>query len=86
MVRGELDLAFAPAFLERVRALAQHRIETLTIDLANLTFIDSAGINALNQLRIPTESHTIPFALAAVPSCAQRVLEITGMDALFTYH
>jgi anti-anti-sigma factor len=82
-VAGELDLATAPTLLRCLESVARLPIEGLTIDLAELTFLDSSGLNALNQIRLLAAERKLPFALASIPPCAQRVLEITGMEAVF---
>jgi len=84
-VRGELDLASGPALGRRVLELLSLPISWLTLDLAELTFVDSSGIAMLNYVRRTAEEHNVGFRLAAVPHQAQRVLEITAMDELFTY-
>jgi len=84
-VAGELDLVTAPAVLRQVQALACLPVEALTIDLAAVEFLDSSGLNMLNQVRLLAAERRLPFTLASVPPCAQRVLEVTEMDGLFSY-
>jgi anti-sigma B factor antagonist len=80
-VAGELDMATADDFSRAVRSgLATGAV---TIDLREVTFMDSAGVRALNtalresaeagrELRVTQEMH---------PSVVQ-VLELTGMLGL----
>jgi anti-sigma B factor antagonist len=84
-VRGELDLASGPALGRRILELLSLPITWLTVDLAELGFVDSSGIAMLNNARIAAEEHNICFQLAAIPHQAQRVLELTTMDELFTF-
>jgi anti-sigma B factor antagonist len=84
-VRGDVDLASAPALRSRLFELLCLPIERLTLDLSELDFIDSSGLQVLNDVRKHTAAHDVRFALASVPRCAQRVLEITDMDGLFDY-
>ena len=48
-IAGELDLASAPTVLRCLESVASRPIQELTIDLAELTFLDSSGLNALNH-------------------------------------
>jgi anti-sigma B factor antagonist len=85
-VSGELDLASAPALLDRLEAaldLAQGT--TVTLDLADLDFVDSSGLHALDRARILVGERAMAFALASVPDGARRVLEVSSMEQLFEY-
>ena len=78
---GELDLATADEFLRAVRsALAAGAV---IIDLREVTFMDSAGVRALNTaLRESEESgRELRVAERMHPSVVQ-VLELTGMLGL----
>ena len=83
-VRGELDIASAPALRTRLFELLCLPIDCLILDLSGLDFIDSSGLNVLNQVRTETEERHMPFSLQSVPACVQRVLEVTNMDGLFS--
>jgi anti-anti-sigma factor len=48
-------------------------------DLADVRFIDSAGIGALLSIRERTERLSVEMALTNVPAPVQRVLELTGI-------
>jgi anti-sigma B factor antagonist len=84
-VRGELDLASGPALGRRILELLSLPIEWLTLDFAELTFVDSSGVAMLNHARTAAEERNVCFQLAAVPHQAQRVLELMAMDGIFTF-
>jgi anti-sigma B factor antagonist len=83
-VRGEMDLASAPRFEREVLALIALPITTVRLELGGLDFIDSSGVNGLNRIRIAAEEHHIRLELAGVPSQTRKVLDLSGVAALFT--
>jgi len=78
---GEFDMSATfnvePA-LER--ALAQPGIRALTVDLSQLSFIDSTGIGVL--LRLNSEAQESGTELAIVPAepQVQRIFEVAGVS------
>jgi anti-anti-sigma factor len=64
------------------RLLAEDGVRRLVLNLAEVRFIDSAGIGALLSIRDRTERLSIEMALTNVPAPVQRVLELTGTAAL----
>jgi anti-sigma B factor antagonist len=73
LLRGELDLASAPALEEALR-----RVESgsgrLVVDLSELSFIDSTGIHLLLQAHLRTAGR---LSLRPGPPEVQRVLSLT---------
>jgi anti-sigma B factor antagonist len=84
-VTGDLDLATAPALSRRFAELLSLPLDSLTIDLAGVEFMDSSGLKVLNQVRVGADERSVPLALASVPRSVQVVLEATNMDGLFTF-
>ena len=76
-LEGELDAATAPAFESAMHELS--REGTVTIDLAGLAFIDSAGIRAI-MAAARVDTRRLVFA-AATRSVSQ-VLRITSIASL----
>ncbi|MFI5953371.1 STAS domain-containing protein [Cryptosporangium sp. NPDC051539] len=56
---------------------------TLTVDLADVSFLDSTGLGVLVTLWHEARNVGGKFQVARPSSAAGRVLEITGVDALF---
>jgi anti-sigma B factor antagonist len=80
-VGGELDLATAEQFTTTVRAaLAEGAVR---IDLAEVSFMDSAGVRALNTaLREAAEKgHELVVSKRMQPAVVQ-ILDLTGMSGL----
>jgi anti-anti-sigma factor len=77
---GELDLETVAELRMHARAeLAAGRCRTLTIDMSELTFVDSSGIGLLVELRQMAAGSGLTFELANVPPRPARVIEIAGL-------
>ncbi|GHJ52897.1 hypothetical protein Nm8I071_22040 [Nonomuraea sp. TT08I-71] len=82
---GELDMASADAFQERVQqALASDRPEQLIIDLAALTFCDSTGIRALVDARAAVLACEVAFQVVNPRGVTHRVMRVTGVLDVLT--
>jgi anti-sigma B factor antagonist len=82
-VTGELDIANVGELATAVHeALAGGDV---TIDLRELTFMDSAGVQTLNTaLREATEAGRDMRVVAAMQPAVAQILELTGMMGLLT--
>ena len=82
-VVGELDLATAPQLRELLVALVAGGSRHVTLDLADLAFIDSTGLKVfvagLERLRDCGGD----LALRSPSPAALRVFEITGLTTMF---
>ncbi|MFJ9611477.1 STAS domain-containing protein [Kitasatospora sp. NPDC101176] len=65
------------------RAVAD-RPARLVVDMSALTFCDSTLVNALLKIRVSARAAGVELVLAAPPPQARRLLEITGVDEIFT--
>ena len=83
-VVGELDCHTAPRLRSTLLALVEDGVREVTLDLAGTSFVDSTGLSVLvgglKRLRelggdMVLESPTKPVL---------RVLELTGLDTVFT--
>jgi anti-sigma B factor antagonist len=84
VVAGELDLASAPQLQREVLALLALPVNTVALDLDALTFMDSSGLNVLNQVRNAAEDRGIKLTLCNVRHPVRQVLDVTRMTELFT--
>ena len=74
---GELDLATAPLLKEALVDLGSER--DVHLDLALLTFLDSAGLHAIVALAQSLDgNHSV--VLVNPSTAVRRCLEITGID------
>jgi anti-anti-sigma factor len=77
-MRGELDIAVAPALLPRVPDLVAGA-PGVVLDLTAVTFLDSAGVRLVDRLARESGRLGVPFAVVAAPGTTPaRVLDIVG--------
>lgn len=82
---GELDLATADgveAELERVEA---SDAASIVLDLSGLTFMDSTGVRLLIQAYARSRADADRLTLLRGPAAVQRVMELSGVDALLPF-
>src|SRR3954465_610989 len=60
---GELDLAAAPALQRELLALVDRPVPALTLDLGEVTFLDSSGLGALYRTRQAADERDVPLRL-----------------------
>ena len=82
---GEIDLANATDYLGEAREMiAECDMDScFTIDLSEVTFMDSTGLGMLVDVRKVATDVGIELRLAGTPWCVSRLLEITGLDDHF---
>ena len=82
---GEMDLASVDGLDREVRDLRRAGFDQVTIDLRDVTFIDSTGLRVLLSLRNDAARDGHHLALVpAVPS-VQRIFDLTGTRGLFDW-
>jgi anti-anti-sigma factor len=75
---GELDAHAAQSFDRAVDEIAGDALESLAIDLGNVSFIDSSGLRSLIRARKSLAPESRVRLLSPQPG-ALRLLEITGL-------
>jgi anti-anti-sigma factor len=82
-VGGEIDLANVGVVEEQIAEAITNQVTAVTIDLAELAYIDSAGLHVLFSLVARLEVLQIELHVH-VPrgSLARRVLELSGFGTL----
>jgi anti-sigma B factor antagonist len=76
---GELDMAAAFRLEPELdRLLAPGEVRRLVLDLAELTFIDSAGLGALLAIHDRAQELDIEFLLANPSDPVRRILDLSG--------
>jgi anti-sigma B factor antagonist len=78
-LKGELDMASAPELEGRVEQAFSQSASELVLDLTQLEFIDSSGLNAILNVRTLCREHTCDFALTPGARPVQRLFEITRL-------
>lgn len=79
---GEIDVATAPQIEDRLLALIDAG-GAVTLDLNDVTFIDSSGLRALVTARQKADERSVEFSLAGRSAAVDRLLEVTGLDSVF---
>jgi anti-sigma B factor antagonist len=80
-LRGDLDFQTASEHAEALQAVTDLR-ERVVVDLAELQFIDSAGLRFLVVL---ASMHDGPMRLENAPPAIARVVEMTGLAGMFAF-
>lgn len=80
---GDLDLANAPLVRDELIRMLDEGLTGLTIDLRDLTFLDSTGIAALVVVRKHALELGAEFAVHSPRTVVGHVLHACGVDELF---
>ena len=78
-VRGEVDLATAPALRSAITRVVRTEQELLVIDLMAVTFLSSAGLLVLVEA---TEAGSPEVRVVAAGRVTHRPICLTGLDAI----
>jgi len=82
-LRGELDIATADQAYAYLRDLVDSQHGPVTIDLADLTFCDAAGLGVLARAAAHARRSGHSLTLTAPRPSLLRIMRITGMDEAF---
>ena len=82
-VRGELDRASARLLADELGELLREGMCRLTVDLAEVTFIDSTGLATLVSALRAARERGGDVVLRAPRRCVRKVLAISGADRFF---
>ncbi|MFJ7244964.1 STAS domain-containing protein [Kitasatospora sp. NPDC098652] len=83
---GDLDIETLAPARSTLDQLVEQRPPLLVVDLAQVGFCDSSGLNLLLQTRLSAAAADVDFRLAAPSVTVQRLLELTCTDAVFSLH
>ena len=85
-VRGELDMNTTKTLIEHLDRALDNAITSLTLDLRELTFMDSSGVQLLIELNDRSRTQSWRLALLApTTEAAALVLHVTGVDAALPF-
>jgi anti-sigma B factor antagonist len=76
---GEIDSTSAPVLRDRIEALLDAGVEEITIDLAGVTFLDSAGLCVLAAAYRRSSAEHRRIRVLASSRAVIRPLQITGL-------
>ena len=83
-LRGELDIAAEGELAAGLGLVLAPPTQVLTVDLRELSFLDSTGLRALVQLRTRCEAHGCRLLLIPGGPTVRRAFDVSGLTAHFT--
>jgi anti-anti-sigma factor len=83
-VEGELDMSSSAELKRRVESALRVGRNSIVIDLADVTHMDSTGLAALIAAHQLTEERRGRLALVITSEAVRRTVEVRGLDRLFT--
>jgi anti-anti-sigma factor len=84
---GEIDLANAETVEEQISAAVSCERTAVSVDLTNLTYMDSVGIKLLFDLASDLQkSHIVLELIAPFETPTRRLIEFSVIDSLVTLH
>jgi anti-sigma B factor antagonist len=85
-VRGEVDAATAPLLEEALDAAIRDSTGVFVLDLADVAFLDSGGLNVLLRARALLGREDRAIVLVCPRGPVRRVLELAGIADLFALY
>ena len=82
-VRGEVDLGTAPALTAALDTAIRASLGAFVIDLGDVTFLDSSGMNVLLRARASLGREDRDLVIVCPPGAPRRIFELTGIADLF---
>ena len=83
VVVGEIDLATSDAFYDQLRVLVAAAHSPAFVDLSEVSFIDSSGLNALVRASRVADGAGASLVLLAPSRAVRRVLLLSGLAGAF---
>ena len=84
---GEIDLANVTAVEEEILAAVSGQLTAVSVDLTNLTYMDSVGIRMLFDLVSNLEkSHIALVLITPFGSPTRRMIKLSGLESFVTLH
>jgi anti-sigma B factor antagonist len=82
VVIGEVDLATGGVFRDELRGLIDDTRSPALIDLSEVSFFDSTGLNALIFAKKRADLTGVRLVLVAPSAFVRRVLDMTGLSTI----
>jgi anti-sigma B factor antagonist len=79
-LQGELDLSRAYDFDRAVQAAERPDVQTVVVDLREVTFLDSAGVARIIAARRRAERAGRRFAIVRGSRAVERLIKLTALD------
>jgi anti-anti-sigma factor len=85
-LRGDLDIAAAPALREHLLDALRHSTNRLILDLSGVRFCDASGLAVLVGAQHRAQLLGVTLSVAAPRPQIAKVLRITGLDRSLTVY
>lgn len=85
-VGGEIDLYTAPQLRNELVGALEEGARRLVVDMSRTEFCDSTGISVLLSAMKRARDKGGDLELVAPKPAVMKVLEVTGLDEVFTIH
>ena len=82
LVRGEVDIATSRRLTAVLEESIRASVGTFTVDLREVDFLDSSGVNVLVRARAVLGREDRELVVICPPGPARRIFEITGIADL----
>ncbi|MEV6409593.1 STAS domain-containing protein [Streptomyces bobili] len=79
-ISGNMDCMTGPGLWEQINEVLAGGTAFVVLDLSDVSFCDSAGLNVLVRASRRAGLSDVALALACVPQPVLRILEMTGAD------
>ena len=83
VVAGEIDLTSAPRLDDEVTGLIEDSVNSLTIGLEGVSFMDSTGLRVLLKASKLLDAAGGTLVLGQPSDPVRRLLEVSGLDSHF---
>jgi anti-sigma B factor antagonist len=81
---GRLDMNMSPDLRKAALTLcARSKCESLTIDLAEVSFIDTSGLATLLEILVATNDRGMQLTLAGLAPKVRYLIEVNGLTGFF---
>jgi anti-sigma B factor antagonist len=82
---GEIDLASSPDLRRELQTLLDDGVQSIVLDLGDVTFIDSSGLGVLVGVlkRVKEAGDDGAMSLRGLTGPVRKVFEITGLHEIF---
>ena len=84
--QGEIDIATVHCLRQELATAAHARRSRVIVDLTDVTFMDSTGLNALVFARREANAGGGEIQLVGACRLILKILRITGLDQIFPIH
>lgn len=83
VVSGEVDMSTSPALREQILAMINGASDGVSVDLSEVTYMDSSGVATLIEGLKASKREDVPFTLIAPSQPVMEVFQLTKLDTVF---